>query len=330
MKKVIRLLMLLSVAAFSSCETDVDVLAPYRETPVVYGLLNAADSTQYIRINRAFLGEGNAYTMAQQPDSFNYRDILDVSLQRWKNSLLVSTVSLIRDSSINLEPGIFAQSPNILYKTPLNYLLDNESEYKLFVHNRETNTDVTSSTELVGDITITGVLNFGTLTFANPDPYVIEWYQGKNGKVYNFTLHFEYDETDNLDPNYYARKSVDWVLPNVVATEVNQTAKLKLSIEGESFYNHLRGSIPVDPHKIRGVKSIRFIITIGADAFYTYALVNRPPTGLVQNIPDYTNITGGRGIFSSRFIRLKPCNLDGASTDSLFHGSITSSLNFTH
>ena len=91
--------------------------APYKEITVVYGLLNTADTVQWIRINKAFLGMGNALVMAQQPDSINYPDILDVKLQEYEGSTLRKTFSLLRDSSIQKEPGVFATVPNILYRT---------------------------------------------------------------------------------------------------------------------------------------------------------------------------------------------------------------------
>ena len=105
------------ILAFSSCKTDVDLIAPYEEIMVVYGVLNPADSVQYIRINKAFLGEGNAYQFAQVPDSFQYGDILDVKLERYKNNNMIGTINLERFEGSALDTGIFASSPNYLYRT---------------------------------------------------------------------------------------------------------------------------------------------------------------------------------------------------------------------
>ncbi|MBK8876748.1 MAG: hypothetical protein IPN13_23830 [Bacteroidetes bacterium] len=41
---------------FSACDNDIDLLAPYKEIGVVYGLINPKDTVQYVRIQRAFLG----------------------------------------------------------------------------------------------------------------------------------------------------------------------------------------------------------------------------------------------------------------------------------
>ncbi|MCC7244082.1 MAG: hypothetical protein IT269_00265, partial [Saprospiraceae bacterium] len=39
----------------ASCSNDFDVAAPWKEIPVVYGLLSPQDTAHYIRIEKAFL-----------------------------------------------------------------------------------------------------------------------------------------------------------------------------------------------------------------------------------------------------------------------------------
>src|SRR5215203_7429778 len=74
-----------------SCSTDIETNAPWKETMVVYGFLNPNDAVQYIRISKAYLGEGNALIMAQEADSLYYGDILDVKLERFLNGNLLET-----------------------------------------------------------------------------------------------------------------------------------------------------------------------------------------------------------------------------------------------
>jgi len=38
----------------SACSTDLDVIGDYKETMIVYGLLDQAQDTQYVKINKAF------------------------------------------------------------------------------------------------------------------------------------------------------------------------------------------------------------------------------------------------------------------------------------
>ena len=50
---------LVAMLGFNSCSTEVDLIAPYESSPVVFGLLDAEVDTQWVRINRTWLGEGD-------------------------------------------------------------------------------------------------------------------------------------------------------------------------------------------------------------------------------------------------------------------------------
>ena len=56
----------------SSCTTEVDLTAPYDSFPVVYGLLEVQADTQWVKINRTWLGEGNQLVAAQIADSSEF------------------------------------------------------------------------------------------------------------------------------------------------------------------------------------------------------------------------------------------------------------------
>ena len=63
------------------CSTDIDLTAPYERTPVVFSLLEAAQDTQWVRINRTWLGDGNQFEAAMVQDSSEYdRDDLIVAM----------------------------------------------------------------------------------------------------------------------------------------------------------------------------------------------------------------------------------------------------------
>ena len=51
-----KMYLLLIVIIIIGCDTDFDVNADWKETTVVYGLLDASLDTQYIRINKGYLG----------------------------------------------------------------------------------------------------------------------------------------------------------------------------------------------------------------------------------------------------------------------------------
>ena len=45
------------MALFTACENEVYINAEYKETIVIYGLLDPQDSIQYIKVNKAYLNE---------------------------------------------------------------------------------------------------------------------------------------------------------------------------------------------------------------------------------------------------------------------------------
>ena len=66
------------VSLFAGCETEVDLNAPYKNTTVIFGLLDpdfngdnqiSVQDTQWIKINRTFLGEGDNNLYAAIRDS---------------------------------------------------------------------------------------------------------------------------------------------------------------------------------------------------------------------------------------------------------------------
>src|SRR4051812_36753311 len=80
------------IGLFNSCKNELHILAPYKESVSVYGILNPDTNLQIIRINKIFLGEGNAFQMAQVQDSVNYKaGQLTVTLERFVNGVQAPT-----------------------------------------------------------------------------------------------------------------------------------------------------------------------------------------------------------------------------------------------
>ncbi|MBK9627952.1 MAG: hypothetical protein IPO56_09700 [Flavobacteriales bacterium] len=52
-------------ATLCGCSSELDINAPYKDITIVYGLLDSHDPIQFIKVNKAFLGEGDAYVFAQ-------------------------------------------------------------------------------------------------------------------------------------------------------------------------------------------------------------------------------------------------------------------------
>lgn len=309
----------------SGCSTDFSVTAPWKEITVVYGLLNPADSVQYIKINKAFLGEGNALQMAGVADSNNYRNILDVKLQQLSDG---SFIQLSRDSSIPKETGTFANVPNILYKT--NALISQGSDYKLIIHNTQSGKTITATTKVVNN----SIINNpppppAQLSFAGGiSSFKVDWTTSVNGKIYNLVIRFHFVEVNKITRDSI-HKSLDWTFPNVKSATLQGGENLSIEFKHADFYKFIAAHLGVNDAVKRIANNVDLIFTVGADALNTYVEVNQPSTGIVQEKPQFTNIDGGIGLFSSRLTQtMLGKRLTKQTVDSLSSGYYTKNLGF--
>ena len=92
----------------SACKTDIDLIGDYQTTPVIYGLLDQSDSLHFIKINKTFLGRGNAFEMAQVSDS-SYFENVDATITEILASGNTGRIWPLRDTIIEGkdENGVF-------------------------------------------------------------------------------------------------------------------------------------------------------------------------------------------------------------------------------
>jgi hypothetical protein len=297
-----RSLLILSVvvAVFYSCSTDFDITAPYKEVMVVDGLINEWDSVQYIRISKAYLGEGDAYVMAQQKDSINYADVLSVTLTELSTG---QVINLTRDTSHSKDPGTFNYPFVVLYST--NHSINVNSKYKLTVTNTSTGVTATSETKIVSDVHISPPIQDSINMAGNfPSPAHITYQPGTNGYVHELRLKFHYREIDpNGSSTYHV---VDWNLGSSSGSPV----EINYVYYKKDFFINLQSNIPdAQPGYVRridsletGIKPVEYTFIEGTEDLDTYINLNKPASGIVIDKPLFTTITNGIGLFTSRLI----------------------------
>jgi len=299
MKKIFLILSVI-VVVVTSCETDFDVNAEWEETTVLYGLLDASKDTQYIKINKAYLGEGDAMMMAEYSDSINFNPN-DLEVKLHKIQFDDTLISIILDTTlIDKEDGLFAVDNNIIYRaitdTIPNFLSDNY-RYALTIKNKKSGNKVSSNTEVISDAPYFIPSNYAlglynknmedSLKFLSK---TVEWDDINNGVIYQLDIIFNYTENNVL-------KSLVWRQPLVTYTGI----KMQTVLQGTKFFNFLRNNLEDDVNVIREFVDLDWIMTVGTEDLDTYIKVNEPLTGIVQQRPQFTNINNGLGIFSSRY-----------------------------
>lgn len=345
MKKKFSVLVFLSAILFSACSTDFEVIGDWKETMVVYGLLDQSQQKQYIKINKAFLGEGNAFEYAQIKDSVQFSNALSVTLKKIRNGNEVASYNLVPDNTIPKNTGTFygPDQGNAIYSfvsntssdpaSPLNVLTD-DSQYKIIIRNSETGTEVTSQTSLVQDVDQSTFYPAGGAQYAyiaipsDPDRYfAIRFKTAPNARLYQVIVKLNYVDS-TITGN--VTKELDWKLGQKTTEKLDGGEELDFGFNSEDYMKFI-GTALSDysglVHRTAG--NVEIIIISASDELKTYIDINKPSTGIIQEKPEFTNITNGLGLFSSRVFKTafnKP--LSGDTKDVLSNGTHTHCLKF--
>ncbi len=334
-----RILLLLALVFFfllcSQCSTDFDVTGEHKETTIIYGLLDASETTQYIRIQRAYLNEeGSALDVATNSDSIYFADDLEVKLIRFdENQNQLGQVTMERvsgdESGIAKEPGIFGNSPSWLYRTDAT--VEEGDIYRLEVNTPDGNT-VTAETQIVGDFKVWTPKDLDSLNFSlNSDSIVeLRWRQNDYGFVYDAEMTMIYDEQDIVNPNGWESKSIsDIVVSGRRQPDQNDIFISRYTVQ--NLLDFMNRNIEDNANVERRFRELRFNFITATEDVYNFQLVNFAQFSVAagQSTPVYTNLDGALGIFSSRFNRyFTGIGLQAGVVEQMSCSSTTEHLNF--
>jgi hypothetical protein len=199
--------LLLSIAAtfFVSCETDIDVTSEWKDITIVYGLLSQNDSVHYLKINKAFLGDGNSIEYAREADSLSYFGNLDVTVTEVSENGATRTFHF-DTVTVQKEAGVFAEK-QLVYRseflmpsdlTDNNISNDKTYEYKLLIVNKLTGKEIKSETILVKDFNIsTPRTGQPTIDYLVDNQMQVKWKSAENARRYDVYIRFWFDEVFN-------------------------------------------------------------------------------------------------------------------------------------
>ena len=324
MKKTLIFLMAI-VALFSSCSTRVDLYADYKDIPIIYGLIDYQKDTNYIRINRAFCGSNdnpiNANEVALIADSCNYPGKLNARIIELKrgfgNEYLPTGTEFILDTMTihDKDSGAFYFPDQKVYFTTTatngerfkRNTGSNTYRYKLVIY--KDNDTISSETGIVGDDDF--AINTTQMTFVIDDTSEgrVSFKTADNASFYELSFQFNYEE---IRGGYTSQKSVYYDFGTQMPDEQEHNY-VYFSYPKNMLFNLLENAIGGDTiGVVRHVGNCILTLSAGGDDLYNFILVNTQGGGYSQTVPDYTNVKGGFGVFSSRLtitkddIRLAP------------------------
>jgi hypothetical protein len=313
---------ILVLLAFSSCENTVDINADWKETIVVYGLLDPNDSVQYIKVNKAFLNQNtSAYTVAQISDSL-YLDSTEVSLRQVNTGRVIN---LIRTNKVKKQPGIFASDVNYLWQTTEK--INGNDLYEVTVKNPISKQAVTSHTNTDSPSLIRApFFNNKSLFSLAPEYITFRATPGANVKAYDVVLEVTYDEFDVVDTTIKLTKTAFWkVMTNY---QVDQGDLIR-QVEKEAFFQFMANTLTSGPNLKHRFVSFGVTYYSGSQNLIDYMSVNVPAIGIVQKQAEYSNIEGGLGLFASRCVQsIRGIKFEPSSLSFIQVHPLTKKLNF--
>jgi len=322
--------------AFSSwtCTTDFTLEAEWKDIPVVYAFLDPTDEAHYIRVEKAFLQEGgDAREIAQIADSLYY-DNATVQLQKVGSSQLYTLEKV--DGNLEgfpREGGVFATAPNYLYKIlQSNINLVGGSEVRFILNRGDGLPPVTAEIVLLNPIAPLQNQPPNPINFSTYERAInISFNPGPHAQLFDIRWVVNYLENTPENPSQFEPKQVTWVLESKLEREDGSSNSVLYRVKSENFFQFLSGAIDPATDRVRKFVDIDIQITAVGQELADYIRVSGANLGITSSnqIPVYTNMSEGRGLFTSRTdIVLPGYQLDVNSITLLKTGPLTQNLNF--
>lgn len=341
------LLSTLAVILFSSCETEVELLAPYDETPVIYGILDYTADTQFVRINKTFLGPGNPSQYSQIKDSVEYdpSDVLAVINKYNDDGDLLNVFTLTPIDLPSREPGIFYSADVRFYHTSLPLLTDeeqlNQEEFifelsatiKGEVYTAETRFPGLSGSTIELPFSSGGNpqrlafvlpganLNFSSETFRfSTDPFSASY-------AATFRMYFDYVQNGGIVEE---GAIIDYDLGSFSNEDLSSNRDVSISLFGENLYTFWGNRFDLIPDLAQiQIKELEFRVTGAPPELNTYLEVAQPVSQFTPVLSSFTNLSNGAiGIFSSVATRTRAARLSENSLQKLIESPLTGSYDY--
>jgi hypothetical protein len=304
-----RFILILSffIFVFNSCSTDVDIYTELKDTTIVYGVMDVANDTNFIKIIRAFSASNedsfDAHEIALIADSSNYPGKFDAHFLEYKKGtggsytptgrkIFLDTITLH-----NKQEGFFYAPNQKVYYTTEHFNVNSafvKYKYKLLIPK--------SNDTISSDISLIGGENFQNNTpivfFKAQDGGMRKLYftPDDNEALYKVTMQFNYKELRPGQDTVY--KNVNWSMGPSSTYELGiEDRKLYFNYHEATLFNMLSEAIGDDILSVERFYD-SFVISIYAygKELDDYIQLN----SATSSIEYYnTNIHGGLGILSS-------------------------------
>ena len=313
----------------NSCNNELDVLDDYEEKIVIFGILNPNDTAHYVRVGRVFLGEGNALLFAQTEDSIQLPpEQMEVRITRLQNGVEQQFWILQPDTSQPREEGVFLWPHQVVYRGAFPVLTDG-STYRITVTNLRTGYVASSETEVVKDLAHTNPSSAVPLNLQEEANIRFYFSTPLYGKRYQLMLRFYYDEQFIYDTTQVSTRYVDWIIGETESLDDRGGENLSIGVNRRNFLHMLSNKIEENTFVRRISRKVELIYTSAHEDFVTFIHVQEAINTSSADLPQFSNVENGLGIFSTRNTTVYPnYSLDLDTREALVSDPLLDDLNF--
>jgi hypothetical protein len=330
--KKIFLFNILFILIFSSCKNDLKLNAPYKEYPSVYAILVPQNTIQMIRVNKIFLGEGDANKMAQVADSINYpAGELVITLERYLGGVKTVATPTGNKNIITFHDSIIQTAPGAFNTTQRVYVTSDKlftwGDYELTITNTKTKNVFTSRTSALDSVKPSGLTplcppyypvplnnaNQGNtsvyVNYGKPqNSYAIRFYPNE-AILYQVTMRLHY--FDSLLTGINKTAYADMPFTNQTNKEVSYVGSqgpfITNSFKGAEIYSTIAAAMEKNSLSTLSIAGRRmykgeFIIYSSTQDYSDYLQFAAPSLSIAQDKPIYSNFNkrAAIGIFAFR------------------------------
>jgi hypothetical protein len=318
MKKLNYLIISIAIM-LSACDNTVDINAPWKETPVVYAVVDLGSDTQIFRIQKTFqVKEGTtAEQIAKIADSIYMKNItVTVTDNSSQATRTFTRAGLTKQSGFftNTDSSYWQDVAPVGFYNPLR-------TYTFRIKSAETNEEYTGVAIMVGRASINtrNIDLVDTSVNRQTFPFSVQ-NTGANSALYDQFIRIFYEEWPVNNPSQVILKYHDFMVETnveVPAGSNNGVEARRFTVFKVSVLNSLRKAIKQDNSVQRRFVNIAYGLTAANRDFVDMINTNRPSESIVPKVGDYSNIKNAIGIFGSKTTTLQNQTLNSASIDFL-------------
>jgi len=290
---------LTGVLLFAACDNTLDINAPYRETPVVYAIIDMGQDSQIFRIQKTYQNDVNKTTdeVAQIADSLYLKNIT-VKVVNGNNPNLFREFKRLAPRK---EAGFFSNKDSSYWGQITTGFFTPRTSYTLRIKNNDTDKEYIATTTATGkaNIRLGSAINFiespnGTFS------YQVEQI-GDNVFMFDLIVRLNYWEI-NKSTNDSSLRYVDYYVRRDALYTSVLNGKVTIGVSKQGLLGHFTSNIAVNADLIRTFSSIESVV-IGSNSDYSDMIqTNKPSGSIIPKVSDYSNISNGIGVFASRTI----------------------------